>query len=237
MTHRYMSPNISPQSNSNRRTPSRKVLIAGASGLVGSNILQGLLKDASVAEVHALCRRPLNTRHAKLTIHVVDFRAIPPLPPMDEVYLALGTTIRQAGSRSAFRAVDLEANLAVAQAGLASGARRFGLVSAMAANARSLMFYNRIKAELEESLAALSPEPETLVIARPSFLLGDRDALSQPNRLGEKIGVWLFRLLAPLLPADYRPVEARRVAQALLATVPSTRGKTVWLSGKIQDFK
>lgn len=212
----------------------RRVLIAGATGLVGSKVLHGLLDDGSVSEVHALCRRELDTRHAKLTIHVVDFQKLPALPPIDEVYLALGTTIKQAGSPSAFRAVDFDANFAVAQMALQAGARRFGLVSAMAANARSRVFYNRVKGELEEAMEALSLE--TLVIVRPSFLLGDREALNQPARRGEKVGIWLSERLKPLLPANYRPVEASRVARALLATVPVSRGMTVLMSGELQHF-
>ncbi len=153
---------------------------------------------------------------------------------MEEVYLALGTTIKQAGSKAAFRTVDFEANLAVAQAGLAAGARRIGLVSAMAADSRSSVFYNRVKGELEDALTNLSPE--TLVVARPSFLLGDRDALKQPTRYAEKAGIWLSRLFAPYIPANYQPVEAHSVALALLATVPVFQGRKVLLSGEIQQF-
>lgn len=213
----------------------RRLLIAGASGLVGSNILQDALNDDSVAEVHVISRRELTISHAKLTTQVVNFLSIPPLPPVDEVYLALGTTIKQAGSQTAFRAVDFDANLALAQAGLAAGARRIGLVSAMMANAQSSVFYNRVKGELEDALTALSPD--TLVIVRPSFLVGDRESLNQPRRYGERIGIWLSRLLGPILPADFRPIQARCVAQALLTTVPALRGKTVLLFGDIQRFE
>lgn len=213
----------------------RKVVIAGASGLVGSYILQRLLQDTSVSEVHALCRRDLNIRHPKLIVHLVDFRAIPPLPSVDEVYLALGSTIKQAGSRSAFRAVDFEANWAVAQAGFSAGARRLGLVSAMSASSRSLLFYNRIKGELEDAVTTLAFE--SLVIARPSFLLGSRAKLNQPARPGEKIGIWLTQLLSLLLPINYRAVEARKVALSLISTVPKLTGKKVLLSGDIQQFE
>ena len=212
----------------------RRIALAGATGLVGSHILHALLDDVTVAEVHVLGRRGLSFRHNKLTTHVVDFRAIPPLPPVDEVYLALGTTIRQAGSQAAFRAVDFDANYAVAKAGVEAGARRIGVVSAMQADSKSSMFYNRVKGELEDALTALAPE--TLVIARPSFLLGNRNDLNQPVRHGEKMGILLSKLLSPILPTNYRPVEARRVANALLATVPFSRGKVVLLSGDIQHF-
>jgi uncharacterized protein YbjT (DUF2867 family) len=110
----------------------RAVVLAGATGLVGRVILEGLLADASVASVHSLGRREPGVSHPKLTTYVVDFEALPPLPPVDEVYLALGTTIKAAGSQAAFRAVDFDANLSAARAALAAGARRCGLVSAMA---------------------------------------------------------------------------------------------------------
>src|SRR5688572_1122936 len=122
----------------------RTVLVAGASGLVGRAILQGLLADDTVAAVHTLGRRPPGTQHPKLSAHTVDFGSLPPLPRVDEVYLALGTTIKVAGSQAAFRAVDLDANLAVARAAHAAGARRLGLVSAMGADSQSSLFYNRV---------------------------------------------------------------------------------------------
>jgi uncharacterized protein YbjT (DUF2867 family) len=210
----------------------RKAVVAGATGLVGSYILRGLVADASVTEVHVLSRRAPGVAHAKVRIHFVDFRALPALPPLDEVYLALGTTIGQAGSRDAFSAVDLDANLAVAHAALRAGARRCGVVSAMGADARSAVFYNRVKGELEDALAALPFD--TLVIARPSLLTGDRAALGQPDRLGESLANRVGAVLRPLVPARYRPVGADRVASALLATVPQLAGRTILQSDAIQ---
>lgn len=210
----------------------RRAVVAGTTGLVGGEILRGLLADESVAAVHAVGRRPLGFQHPRLTEHVVDFTALPALPPLDEVYLALGTTIKTAGSQAAFRAVDFDANLAVARAALAAGARRAGLVSAMGADPRSRIFYSRVKGELEEALAALGFE--ALVIARPSILAGDREALGQPARTGEKVGLSLSRLLGPLIPANYRAINASDVARALLARVPLAHGREVLLSGAMQ---
>jgi uncharacterized protein YbjT (DUF2867 family) len=210
----------------------RVVALAGATGLVGRAVLEGLLADASVTAVHALGRREPGVAHPKLTPHVVDFAAPPPLPPLDEVYLALGTTIKAAGSQSAFRSVDFDANLAVARAALAAGARRAGLVSAMGADAKSRIFYNRVKGEVEEALARLPFEG--LVIARPSLLVGDREALGQPQRPAEKVALAVSKLLGPLVPANYRPVAAAGVARALLARVPSARGRVLLLSGEMR---
>ncbi|NGT18368.1 nucleoside-diphosphate sugar epimerase [Achromobacter insolitus] len=203
----------------------RKVLLAGASGLVGGRILQALLADRTVAKVHALGRRALPVSHPKLQAHVVDFGNLPVLPPADEVYLALGTTIKVAGSQEAFRAVDLSANLATARAAYAAGARRAGLVSAVGANSQSSVFYNRVKGELEDALKALGLT--ALVIAQPSLLLDYREGLQQPPRIGERIAIPIAKLLAPLLPGAYRPVRAEAVAQALVKTVPTAEGVVV----------
>jgi uncharacterized protein YbjT (DUF2867 family) len=210
----------------------RRVLLAGATGLVGGAILRGLLADDTVASVHVLARRPLQTAHPKLQAQVVDFAALPALPPLDEAYLALGTTIRVAGSQAAFRAVDVDANLAVAGAARTAGARRLGLVSAMGADPRSRVFYNRVKGELEEALQALGFDG--LVIARPSLLLGDRAVLGQPPRAGEHAGALLAGVLRPLIPARYRPIRAEDVARALLFHVPRVEGVRVLLSDAMQ---
>lgn len=209
----------------------RKILLAGSTGLVGGLILQALLADPTVSEVHALSRRPLKSSHPKLKVHLVDFSRLPALPVTDEVYLALGTTIKVAGSQAAFRAVDLDANLAVAKAAIAAGARRVGLVSAAGANAQSSAFYNRVKGELEDALRNL--DLSALVIARPSLLLDYRDGLGQPPRLGEMIAIPIAKLLSPVLPGTYRPVHARAVAQALVKTVPGTKGLIVLASNDL----
>jgi uncharacterized protein YbjT (DUF2867 family) len=208
-------------------------VVAGASGLVGREILQGLLADDTVAAVHALARRPLDARHPKLTVHTVDFSAVPALPPIDEAYLALGTTIKVAGSQSAFRAVDFEANLAVARAAKAAGAQRIGVVSAMGADSGSRIFYNRVKGQLEEALALM--RFHGLVIARPSFLVGDRERLGQPVRGGEKLALRVSTLLRPLIPDDYRSIRAENVARSLLRAVPAAAAVRVIVSGEMQE--
>lgn len=213
----------------------KTVALAGATGLVGRAILEGLLADVSVAVVHALGRRAPSLSHPKLTPHVVDFAAQSPLPPVDEVYMALGTTIKAAGSQDAFRAVDFDANLSVARAALAAGARRAGLVSAMGADAKSRIFYNRVKGELEEALAQLPFEG--LVMARPSLLVGDREALGQPARPAERVATAVSKLLGALVPSNYRPIAATDVARALLERVPAARGRVVLQSSEMQTSK
>lgn len=210
----------------------RIAILAGATGLVGGRILAGLLADPRVAAVHSLGRKVLPIQHPKLTAHVVDFAALPALPAADEVYLALGTTIKIAGGQAAFRAVDFDANLAVARAALAAGARHLGLVSAMGADARSNVFYSRVKGELEKALEQMPFN--SMVIARPSMLVGDRNALGQPSRRGELWATKVSEVLGFLIPLNYKPIAAEAVAKALLAEVPTAQGKKVLLSGEMQ---
>lgn len=215
-------------------TQGRRVAVAGATGLVGGFLLRQLLSDPSVAEIHGIGRRLPNLSRPKLIGHVVDFAAPLELPPLDEIYLALGTTIKTAGSRAAFRAVDFEASLAVARAAAAAGAKRCGVVSAMGAQARSGIFYNRVKGELEDALAALPFE--ALVIVRPSLLTGDRTVLGQPSRHAERCGQILSPFLRLLLPANWSPVPAASVARALARRVPLAHGHEMLLSGRIWEI-
>ncbi|HEY9102336.1 NAD(P)H-binding protein [Chitinimonas sp.] len=210
----------------------RIAIIAGATGLVGKEILDGLLADENVAEVHSLSRRALVIQHPKLVAHIVDFTKLPDLPPADEVYLAIGTTIKTAGSQSAFRAIDFDTNLAVAKAAHAAGVKKVGLVSAMGANSGSAIFYSRVKGDLEAALAKMPFEG--LVIARPSMLVGDRGAVGQPIRPGERWAALLGNVLGFLIPSNYKPIEAVAVARALLSAVPQANGKAILLSGTMQ---
>lgn len=197
----------------------RSLLLAGSTGLVGRALQVQALAWPGLQAVHALVRRPLAATQtdARLQPLVVDFRALPALPAADAALCALGTTIKAAGSQAAFRAVDFDAVLAFARAAREAGVARFGLVSALGADARSAVFYNRIKGEAEDALRALGFP--VLVIARPSLLLGDRATLGQPPRAGERLGQLLAAPLAPLLPLSWRPIGADVVARALLRTL------------------
>lgn len=210
--------------------------MAGATGLVGREILAALLADKTYSSVHSVGRRALALKHPKLTQHVVDFAALPTLPKVDDCFIALGTTIKVAGSQAAFRAIDLEAVKAVAVAAHAQGATKLGVVSAMGANPQSPIFYNRVKGEMEAALAQLGFS--SLVIARPSMLDGNRNGLAQPARLGEKWGLMTMKLLKPLIPANYRAIPAEQVAHALLKAVHNAdKGTRVLLSGQLQAIR
>lgn len=201
--------------NASVDAPLDSVWLAGATGLVGRELLQLLLADER-ATVHALLRRDARLPASpRLRAHLVDFAALPAtLPAPTTALIALGTTIKVAGSQEAFRAVDFDAVLAVARAARAAGATRCAVVSALGADAASSVFYNRVKGEAEAALREL--HFERLVIARPSLLVGDRAALGQPTRRGEIWGERIARPLAPLIPLRWRPIAAARVARAML---------------------
>lgn len=175
--------------------------------------------------LHAQGRRAPDTTHPRLHLHAVDFAAlalaanphIPGLPAVDDVFITLGTTIAAAGSQQAFRAVDLDAVIAAARAARAAGATRCGVVTAMGADAQSRIFYNRVKGEVEQALKSLGFA--TLVIARPSLLLGERQALGQAPRAAESFSIEAFKLLDPLIPANYRARPGADVARALVRAV------------------
>ena len=198
----------------------RTALLAGATGLVGSALLPMLLAGKQYRSVHVLLRRAaLDIKaNAKLKVHQVDFARLPAqFPTVDDVFIALGTTIKVAGSEAVFRQVDFDFVVNTARAAKAAGATRLAVVSALGVNARSRVFYSRVKGEMQVAIAQLGYE--SVVIAQPSLLLGDRAVLGQPARSGE---VWAARLLEPLgwmLPKVLRPIPARAVASALLAAI------------------
>jgi len=178
-------------------------------------------------------RRPLELKHPKLHSHVVDFAALPALPRVDDVFIALGTTIKVAGSQAAFRAVDFDSVVAVASAAQSFGATHLGVVSAMGAGLRSPVFYNRVKGEMEQAVSALGYD--SVVIARPSMLDGDRESLNQAARPTERIGLAVMGLLRPLTPTNYRAISASDVALSLVKAVKSRkRGTRILLSGELQ---
>lgn len=189
----------------------RRVLLVGATGVVGRECLSQLAADDTVAQLRALVRRPTADAPAvsKLEILVTDMMTLESQPEwfaVDQVVCALGTTIKVAGSQAAFRAVDYELPLRVARLARAQGAAHFLLVSALGASAASRVFYNRVKGELEDALGALGFR--SLTIARPSLLLGERAEF----RLGERVA----QPFGCLMPPRWKPVHARQVAAALV---------------------
>lgn len=188
--------------------------LAGATGLVGGFALAKLEADDAFGRVVSFGRRPSGTSHPKLVERTVDFAALDAgdAPAPDVAVCALGTTIKKAGSKEAFRAVDHDAVLAFARAAKGRGAKAFVVVTAHGADEGSSVFYNRVKGEVEKALGEIGFE--SLAIARPSLLLGDR-AESRP---GERAAVVVSRFLKPLLsPLRARPIEGETVARAVVA--------------------
>ena len=188
----------------------RTALILGATGLVGSFLLQRLLASASYDRVMAWARRDIARKDPKLAVEIVDFgRLHERRAEAEDVYCCLGTTIKQAGSQVAFRRVDYDYPVALAIAAAAGGAKRLLVVSALGANPDSTVFYNRVKGEMEEAVRAAGV-PATIFF-RPSLLVGPRERV----RTGERVGMLIGNLLGPLL-GRYRPIGADLVASAML---------------------
>ena len=199
------------------------LLVAGATGLVGRAAIRLAAADPRFPEVAALVRRPVDFGEpaGRVDVRRVDWDGLDSTPEAcraDAVLCALGTTLRAAGSRAAFRTVDHDYVLALARLARAQGAAHFLLVSALGADPGSRVFYSRVKGEVEAAVTGMDYPGVT--IARPSFLAGDRP---EP-RPGERVGVAVARFL----PARWASVPAASVASALLgAALGGPRGLTV----------
>ncbi len=188
--------------------------LAGASGLVGGQLLNLLLQDAAVTRVVTLGRSEFKHQDPKWEQRVVDFSAISPgLSAPTVAFCCLGTTIKVAGSQQAFARVDHDFVLSFARAASAAGAATFVLVSSIGASAKAGSFYLRVKGETESDVQALGFA--SVYVARPSMLLGHR----REFRLGERLAIPLFYGLWPLLVGPfkkYRAISAQVVARAML---------------------
>lgn len=215
----------------------KSALLLGASGLVGSHCLEFLLQEKSYGEIRALVRRPLAIQHPSLIQHIVDFDSLntqAALLRADDIFCCLGTTIKKAGSQEAFRKVDFTYAYEIAKIAAQNGAQQFLLVSSMGANAKSSIFYNRVKGELEDAVAKLPFDG--VQIFRPSLLIGSRAEF----RLGEKIAEPLMKAFGFLLVGNlkkYRAIEARTVAAAMIEIAEKKpSGVNIYESDRIQEI-
>jgi len=190
-----------------------KVMLVGATGLVGGQVLQQLLDDDRCDAVVAPTRRPLGLSAPALFNPVVDFEQLPLDAgwwAVDAVICALGSTIRQAGSREVFARIDHDYPLQVATQAKADGAHAFVLNSAMGADPGSRIFYNQVKGRLEQDLRGLGYPSLTLV--RPGLIGGDRSE----RRTGEHLASLVLGALGPVLPRAWRINPAERIAAAMV---------------------
>lgn len=190
----------------------KTAVVAGATGLVGRELVNILLDSPRYRQVIALSRRPMEREHSKFVNVISDFKDLDSvLEPfrIDDVFCCLGTTIAKAGSKEKFIEVDLTYPLSLARATLSLGAKQYLLVSALGAGKSSPIFYNRVKGQVEE---AISAEPFSAVhIFRPSLLLGDREE----KRPGEQAAKFLYKHLGFLIPRKYKGINGRTVATAM----------------------
>lgn len=188
---------------------SKTALVIGATGLTGEQCLMELLASPHYNKIIVLTRKKLQTTNNEIHNLVTDFENLELIREQikaDHIYCAMGTTIGKAGSQEAFRKVDYEIPLQVAQIAKQNGAEKFILVSSLGADASSNIFYSKTKGELEEALAKLNFK--SLLIFRPSILLGDR----KEKRTGEAIGRFAaeklsFLFAGPLKKYKGTPVD------------------------------
>lgn len=191
----------------------KTILLFGATGAVGQQLLTLALQHQEIAKVVAPTRRPLPD-HPKLCNPIIDFEALPVDAAWwhaDIAYCALGTTLKQAGSAEAFYRVDHDYILQVAQRSHAAGTTSFVLNSTLGAAANGAGLYLKTKGETERDVMALGFNALTMV--RPSLLEG---AHRSDKRTGEAIGLWLDRCLGKLIPLKWRAISVTKVAQCML---------------------
>lgn len=198
-------------------------MVLGATGLVGRALVNLLLQDPRYQEITCLVRKPLarhqyNDPHNKLKPVVIDFNALQDYQgyfSVNHVYCCLGTTLKRAGSKAAFRRVDFEYVHIAAQLTRAQRADSFVWISSVGANANSRSFYLRVKGELENAIMRMSQLPYASAV-RPSLLLGKRDDARTLEDIAKKTApVWQALMKGPL--KKYRPVHATDVARNMLA--------------------
>ncbi|WP_341200873.1 oxidoreductase [Metaplanococcus flavidus] len=215
----------------------KSALIAGATGLTGSKLVEVLLDRPEYDRVTVLVRRPLELEHPKLEQIQVDYYRLDDYKKyfqVDDVFCCLGTTIKKAGSQKAFRRVDYDYPVALAELAKSAGTKKFLVISAMGADSRSNIFYNRVKGQMEDSLKKMNFP--ALHIFRPSLLLGDRKEF----RLGEKAASLIFPVFSPVLRGGmkkYKPIQAEQVAQAMCTAAQlGSEGVHVYPSDEIAEL-
>ena len=213
----------------------RNALIAGATGLVGSSLLRQLSENDVYEKILVLTRKPVDISNPKLIQHQIDFDQLESFRTdvrVDDVFCALGTTIKTAGSKDAFCKVDHDYVLSLGNWSAANAVQRFLVVSAMGADTGSWVFYNRVKGKMEKSVSRLNiPQ---IQVFRPALLMGNR----AEKRAGEKMAQVVFEGLGflfagPLL--KYKGIHADVVAGAMIKCAANdAKGFKIFESGEMQ---
>ncbi len=215
----------------------KTALIAGATGLTGSNLLPLLLESEDYQKVYVLSRRPIEIDHPKAELILSDFSNLAqdiPDTTIDDVFCCLGTTIKTAGSKEAFRQVDYHHCLEVATQSLARGASHFLVISALGANPKALSFYSKTKGELENALKSL--DYSSLTILQPSLLDGERTEHRSAEELSLKI-LRPFKSITEKIIPRYAPISVQEVAATLFyCATHSKPGLDVIESDQIRDI-
>jgi uncharacterized protein YbjT (DUF2867 family) len=218
------------------RKQSLVAAVIGATGVVGSELVQALCADPQFTTVHTLGRHAPHFEGGtpdKLRHHKVDFAQLDAdtWPRADVLFCCLGTTIKQAGSQAGFQQVDFDFVVQAAQCARQARTAQLMVVSAMGADANSRVFYNRVKGQMEQAVVGLGFQ--SVGLFRPSLLRAKRTEF----RAGERLALQLMKLGDYLVPKKYRSVQAAAVARAMLQQAKiKTRGVHIIESDSIQAF-
>jgi uncharacterized protein YbjT (DUF2867 family) len=212
----------------------KTALLAGATGLIGNHLLKALLEDEQYNNVIVLTRKPVAESHPKQKNIVVNFDQLTSYHNdlhADDIFCCLGTTMKKAGSKEAFRKVDFHYPVELAKITNANGGRQYLLVSSLGADKNSGIFYNQVKGETEASIKQINFK--ALHIFRPSLLLGDREE----QRSGEDAAKIVYRVFRFLIPKKYKAIDASRVANAMLQHAKKeVSGIHIHESAELQNF-
>jgi uncharacterized protein YbjT (DUF2867 family) len=203
-----------------------RLLLLGATGLVGSSTLKLALANPAISEVAAITRRPLPPQNKLVNPVCERIEELAQLARswvVDAVVCALGTTKAKAGSKGAMRHVDYDLPLLFAKECHAAGVETYALVSAIGASTNSMFFYARTKGELERDIQQIGFR--SLTICRPSIIAGPRSEV----RNAERIALALSHLLAPVLPKKFHVNPAPVIAASLLNSVLAARPGAQWM--------
>jgi uncharacterized protein YbjT (DUF2867 family) len=211
-----------------------RIAIAGASGLTGSHTLQLLLEHPQVEQVIAIGRSPLQMMHPRLQQVMLQQQKLTTPVSADAFICCLGTTIKKAGSKEAFEAIDRYLPVNLAKTLQQQGCKIAAVVSAMGANKHSIVFYNRIKGLMEADMQQAGFD--SLHLLRPSFIDGER----QEHRAMEKWGLKLARAIRPLMMGPmktYRSIHAVTIAKGLVHCITHPQpGMHIYPSLQIEEI-